>query len=214
MDQLDILKSKWQSQSSDYPVYSKEQIAGLLAKKSSSIVKWIFYIGIAEFVLLNLVTVLSIFEDERYNQTMETIGKPFYYGSLLLSYAVILYFIYKFWCNYRDIRADQSVRKLMKNILKTRRTMKWYIWFNLCYIVVFGAITSVMLLFYDPAFDDIIHSEEFLQHKFRFMSGYIVFVIFLLGAICAVVYGIYSLIYGILLRRLRKNYDELKKMEL
>ncbi len=213
MDQLDILKAKWQSQSSDYPVYSKDQITNLLAKKSSSIVKWIFYVGIAEFVLLNVINGFSFFEDEQYLRTVDMIGKPVYYGSMVLSYTVILYFIYKFWCNYRDIRADQPTRKLMKNILKTRRTMKWYIWFNLSYIVLFGLITAVMLLFNDPAFSEFINSEEFQNHQFKFIAGYIVFITFLLGAICAVVYGIYSLIYGILLRRLRRNYEELKKME-
>ena len=158
MDQLDILKSKWQSQKSDYPSYSAAQLTSLLAKKSSSIVKWIFYIGIAEFVLL---TALNLFlaDSEQHQTYIDSLGEALYYSSYAISYIIVIYFIYKFWMNYKNISADQPARKLMKNILKTRRTMKWYIWFNLIYVMVFGIIAAVMLLFNDPALSELIQSS-------------------------------------------------------
>lgn len=212
MDQLDILKSKWKSQASDYPTYSTEQLTGLIAKKSSSIVKWIFYIGIAEFVLLTALN-LFMMDSDQHVKYIEMIGETLYYGSYVVSYTVILFFIYKFWRNYKNISADQPTRTLMKNILKTRRTMKWYIWFNLAYVMVFGVIAAIMVLFNDPAFSELLQSAQFQEHKFSFMAKYISIMVFFFAVFCAVMYGIYSLIYGILLKRLKRNYQELKKME-
>ncbi|WP_194850088.1 hypothetical protein [Nonlabens antarcticus] len=212
MDQLDILKSKWQSQQRDFPKYSQDQLTGLLARRSSSIVKWIFYIGIGEFALL---TVLNLFlmDSEQHDKYITMLGKPLYFGSYVFSYVIVIFFIYKFWRNYKNISADQPARKLMKNILKTRRTMKWYIWFNLSYVMIFGIIAAILVLFNDPQLSDLIHSDKFLEHKFKFMAGYIAIMIAFFAVFCGLLYGIYSLIYGILLRRLNKNYQELKKIE-
>jgi len=213
MDQLDILKSKWQSQKRDFPTYSTAQLTGLIAKKSSSIVKWIFYIAIGEFLLL---TILNIFmmDSDQHDKFVMMLGKPLYYGSYVLSYVVVLFFIYRFWKNYKNISADQPARQLMKNILKTRKTMKWYIWYNMIYVMIFGVIAAVLVLFNDPALSELIESAEFQEHKVRFMAGYITVMVLFFAVFCAVLYGIYSLIYGILLRRLKKNYQELKKMEI
>lgn len=213
MDQLELLKSKWKSQASDYPAYSKVQLTGLLAKKSSSIVKWIFYIGVAEFLLLAIVTIFYTGGNHDMDQMIQILGEPFYYGSIAISYVAILFFIYRFWINYKNISSDQPTRTLMKNILKTRRTMKWYIWYNMGYGMIFGVIAFIIILLNDPQFAEIINSSEFQEHKFRFIIGWAGFILLILSVFCAVVYGIYSLIYGILLRRLKNNYQELKKME-
>lgn len=212
MDQLDILKSKWQSQSQDFPTYSKDQLTALLAKKSSSIVKWLFYIAIIEFVVLGLVNFLLI-DTEQHEKLTQVLGGNLYYGSYVLSYIVVFFFIYRFWRNYKNIAADQPARKLMKNILKTRRTMKYYIWFNLIYVMIFGIITAVMLLYNDPDMAPIIESANFQEHKTKFIAIYLTIMVFFFAVFCGLLYGVYSLIYGILLKRLKKNYQELRKME-
>ncbi|BAO56767.1 hypothetical protein [Nonlabens marinus] len=212
MDQLDILKAKWQSQKSDFPQYSKDQLTGLIAKKSSSIVKWIFYIGIAEFVLLTLVNILMM-DSDQHDKYIQILGGNLYIGSYLLSYVVILFFIYKFWMNYKNISADQPARMLMKNILKTRRTMRYYIWFNLIYVMVFGTLAAILVLFNDPSMTPMLESVEFQEHKVSFMAKYITIMVLFFAVFCGLLYGVYSLIYGILLRKLKRNYQELKKME-
>jgi hypothetical protein len=213
MDQLDILKSKWNTQSTDYPVYSKKKLTGLLATKSSSIVKWLFWIAVAEFVILSAINFLVV-DDGQHERYAASLGSWLYYGSTILSYAVVLFFIYRFWRNYKNISAEQPTRQLMKNILRTRRTMKQYIWFNLIYVMIFGVLSAVMLLFNDPQFAEVIQSPEFIEHRAMFTAGYITVMVLFFTIFCGLLYGIYSLIYGILLRRLKKNYQELKKMEI
>jgi hypothetical protein len=212
MDQLDILKKSWQSQTSDTPQFTSNQLTGLLAKKSTGIVKWLFIIAIIEFSVFAIVGLFSHFSDQQ-QESIELLGKPLYYGSMILHYVVIIFFIYLFYSNYKNISTEQPTRSLMKNILKTRRTMKWYIWYNLIYMMVLGMIMSAILIPNDPRVVQLMESPNAVGHEtaFYLMFFGICFVIFLV--ICVVMYLIYMLIYGILLRRLKRNYNELKRME-
>ena len=50
LDELELLKKDWQKREANLPKLSYEEIYPMIKKKSSSIVKWIFYISIIEFV--------------------------------------------------------------------------------------------------------------------------------------------------------------------
>ena len=52
MDELELLKKDWQKKEKDLPKLSYDDIYKMIWKKSSSFVKWIFYISIIEFVFL------------------------------------------------------------------------------------------------------------------------------------------------------------------
>jgi hypothetical protein len=144
---------------------------------------------------------------------MNTVGSAFYYGSMILHYSVVFIFIYLFYQNYKNISTTQPARSLMNTILKTRRTMKWYIWYNLIYIMVIGMTTTIMVIFNDPRIAKMMQSKDIVGHETAFMAIYlgISFVAFLI--ICAIMYLLYFLCYGFLLRKLKRNYNELKRIE-
>ena len=54
MDELELLKKDWQKGAADFKSYSDTDIYPMLHKKSSSIVKTLFYISICELVFLAL----------------------------------------------------------------------------------------------------------------------------------------------------------------
>jgi hypothetical protein len=85
MDQLDILKQNWQSQTSDSPRFTKDQLTGLLARKSSGIVKWLFIIAMIEFAVFIVLGLVSHFANQETN-VIEMMGEPFYYGSTIFHY--------------------------------------------------------------------------------------------------------------------------------
>jgi len=94
----------------------------------------------------------------------------------------------------------------MKNILKTRRTVKYYI----IYIVVSsGIICFVYFIF------SLMYSEEFsaIRSELDWVKviafGLITTVVF-----SVVLWGVYTLIYGLLLRKLKRNYKEIKRLEI
>jgi hypothetical protein len=139
MDGLDLLKKNWKKQEENLPHLSYDDIYKMIWKKSSSIVKWIFIISIIEFLLGTLLSIALA--DKEYWQQMETLHlKEFMIFAEVISYPITLYFIYRFYKNYKKISSTDSASKLMRDILKTRKTVKFYI----AYVLISIAIISMV----------------------------------------------------------------------
>ena len=211
MDDLDLLKKDWKKQEHSLPRLSYDEIYKMIWKRSSSIVKWIFVISIVEFLL---GAVLNIFlADEEYWQQMEKYDlNEFMITVYIVSYLITFYFIYKFYQNYRRISTTDSASLLMKNILKTRKTVKYYIGFILISSGVVFLITLFLMLRNHAITAETPNTDmtfDFTQWLI-FIGGTLLVLAVLLG----VIWLIYRVVYGILLRRLLKNYKELKKLEM
>ena len=84
MDQLDILKQNWQSQTSDAPRFTKDQLGALLAKRSSSIVKRLFIIAVIEFAFFIVLGMACHLHNQSSDiDVIGQMGKLFYHLSLL-----------------------------------------------------------------------------------------------------------------------------------
>ncbi|HET7361252.1 MAG TPA: hypothetical protein VFI78_04890 [Salinimicrobium sp.] len=212
MDELDFLKKDWKKQEETYPKLSYDEIYKMLWKRSSSIVRWIFVISICE---LFLSTFLSIFlADEAYWEQMENLGlKDFTIGYYIFSYAVTFYFIYLFYRNYKKISNTDNTATLMKNILKTRKTVKTYIAYVLISAGFSGLVVSIFNIKNHQLTSQV---EEIAKYSYDLMD-WIKFILISFVAMAIVlgfVWLFYRLIYGILLKKLKKNYTELKKLEM
>jgi hypothetical protein len=115
--------------------------------------------------------------------------------------------------NYKTINSTDNASTLMKNILKTRRTVKQYVFFNLGYLVLSMAILLPYILDHDPKTKTIIESATANGDLFKFYSAMIVGTVLVVGIVIVILLLFYWLIYGILLKRLNHNYNELKKLE-
>ncbi|MDH5412789.1 MAG: hypothetical protein OEW87_01510 [Flavobacteriaceae bacterium] len=200
MDQLEILKKDWKKQESSLPKLSREDLSKLMYKKSSSIVKWIFIISVLEFMLPHIIY-LFIDYDKVIQQYKELDLYNFSLISNIIFYAVVLVFIYLFYKNYRSISANSQPKVLMQNIMKTRKTVKYYIWFNLGMIPVIAGVTLFKTF----------NSSEFTDKVPENISMVLVWLIsiILILALVVLFWLFYRLIYGILLNKLEKNYNEL-----
>lgn len=211
MDELELLKKDWQKQDANYPKLSYDEIYKMLWKKSSSIVKWIFVISILEFLFWGIVTIF--FADNEYWNEMERLHlKEFTIVSYIISYGITFFFIYRFYRNYKKISATDNASILMENILRTRKTVKYYIG----YVLISTAITSLVFTYFAFNFHaENTQVEEVSKYTFTltqwviFLGIMALFLILLLG----LVWVFYRLLYGILLKRLNRNYKELKKLD-
>jgi len=214
MDELELLKKDWQKDTVEYPQLSVKEIYPMLLKKSSSIVKWIFYISIAELVFWILVNSLP-FLSESYRQDFDKIEMTdtLYYGLTFFSYAVICLFIYLLYKAYRSISVVDNAKGLMESILRTRKIVKYYVIYNL----IFLAFSSVIVFFFTFT-----NSPEVTQQLAELQPGSettgfwiaIAFAFFVTILIFGLlIWLFYRLIYGILLKQLNRNYKELKKLE-
>ena len=212
LDELELLKKDWQKREVDLPKLSYEQIYPMTKKKSSSIVKWIFYISIIEFVFWAGVNI--IFSGP---ETMEELKAMHIYkvvmGLNIINYAIILYFIYKFYINYRKISFTDSSRNLMRTILKVKRTVTQYVWFNLIIFTISAIIYAYGVLLYTPEGQELAEVAAQDRDSTEFWALIIITSIAITAAVLFIIWLFYKLLYGILLKKLRKNYNELKRLE-
>ena len=213
MDELELLKKDWQKEDNkNFPVLSYKEIYKMILKKSSSIVKWIFIISLLELVFW--LALSFIFKaTSKNNQITDLESTTVFIVLSVISYAVLVYFFYRFYMNYKTINSTDNASTLMKNILKTRRTVKQYVFFNLGYLVLSMAILLPYILDHDPKTKTIIESATANGDLFKFYSAMIVGTVLIVGIVIVILLLFYWLIYGILLKRLNHNYNELKKLE-
>jgi len=212
VDELEFLKKDWQKREADLPKLSYDQIYGMTWKKSSSIVKWIFYISLIELVFWAAINI--IFSD---SETMEELKALHIHKVIMvlniINYGIILYFIYKFYINYRKISFTDSSRKLMKAILKVKRTVTQYVWFNLIIFTTYLIINMYGVLLYSPEGQKIVQAASEDGNSFSFWAMVITISVVFTAVVLLLIWLFYKLLYGILLKRLRENYIELKKLE-
>lgn len=213
LDELELLKKDWQKREAELPKLSYAQIYPMIKKKSSSIVKWIFYISIIEFVFWAGINI--IFSGP---ETMEELKAMHIYQVVMalniVNYAIILYFIYKFYINYKKISFTDSSKNLMKTILKVKRTVTQYVWFNLIIFTTYLIINMYGVLLYGPEGRKIVEAASQDGNTFTFWAMVIGISIIFIAAILFIIWLFYKLLYGILLKRLRQNYNELKRLEI
>jgi hypothetical protein len=212
MDELELLKKDWQKDDNNYPKKSYNEIYKMILKKSSSIVKWIFIISILEFILWAGIS--YALKDADYNQRFkdyhaESIMTPL----MILGYVVIAYFLYRFFMNYRTISVTDNAKILMENILKTRRTVKQYVAVNLGLMIVSAFIVLGIQFNRDEEMISIVEKASANGELFKFYAVTIIITLLVLALIVGILLLFYYLIYGILLKRLNRNYKELKKLE-
>lgn len=102
----------------------------------------------------------------------------------------------------------------MKKIIRTRKTVKWYVFYNLASVVILSIILNIFIFnspsslrdFYD--FDPSINITDD-----QFMTIMILSQIFVVIIMLAFLALLYYLLYGILLKKLNRNFKELSKLE-
>jgi uncharacterized membrane protein YhdT len=212
MEELDLLKKHWKKEEDSFQQISEKQIYKMIHKNSSSIVKWIFIISILEFFLWSVISYCTkdgevMKQFEAYN--VEYVMTPL----LVVGYLGLAYFFFQFYLNYRKITATDNVRKLINTIIKTRKKVHQYVWFNIIYAVLSVIIVVIIQFNYDQRLIELIEDSEKENNVILIYGIYAAVTIVFLAVFIGFIWLFYRLIYGILLKRLHKNYEELKKID-
>ncbi|MDO1511757.1 hypothetical protein Q2T41_03645 [Maribacter confluentis] len=214
-DELELLKKDWQNKEFNVPKLSYEDIHKMIWKKSSSIVKWILIISILEFSVPHL---LYLFPSMREGmEVYEKIGVSQYlFGLSVFIYTVALYFIFQFYKRFKEISVLDNSKNLMRKIIKTRKTVKHYVIFSLSMIMVTIIIMIIGVYLNDnialafPEFKEGLANVSQEKLKITIMLAIGIF-----GVVLTLFMGgVYFLLYGLLLRKLKKNYTELRQLEI
>ena len=204
-------KKVWKNQPEEKNKISALEIYKMTQSKSNSIVKWIFIIGLLEFVFWFAINYLCT-----KNGALEPYEKlkliSFIENFNYFHYVVVMLFLILFYRNFSLISTVDDTKTLMKNILLVRKTVKWYVYYNLINVVIFTIILNI-LIFNTPDGINIlsgIDNESFNQE--HMMSVFIIAQIVVIAIMILILWLFYYLLYGILLKKLNKNYKELTKL--
>lgn len=210
MKELDLLKKDWNRVDNTFEQVTDKEIYRMLHKRSSSIVKWILIISVLELVFWSVLG-FGINTDDYFRKLKHEEFSDYFDVYNYINYVILFVFIFLFYKNYKVISTTVSTKQLMKDILKTRKTVNFYVYYNLAQLVL-----SVFVSFYI----DFTYNPESKQLASKIEDDYfmIAFTFAFLLVFIAIVFGtlwlIYRLIYGRLLKRLLDNYKELKKIDL
>ncbi|SFC13085.1 hypothetical protein SAMN04487907_102348 [Zunongwangia mangrovi] len=211
MDGLELLKKNWKSQEATLPQVSYDEIYKMIWKRSSSIVKWIFIISICEF-LFGVILNVGLADEEYWNSLEQLQIKEITIWAYGINYLITIYFMFRFYMNYRQINSTSSAKRLMKDIIKTRKTVKSYI----LYVLISLAVVTLSL-FYLIAYHHIENTQVADSSAYVFDAldwlKFTGITIIGLGIFLGVIWFFYQLLYGILLKRLKKNYTQLENLD-
>jgi hypothetical protein len=201
MKELDLLKKDWQKNDA-FEQVSELEIYKMLHKKSSSVVKWILIVSLIEFVVLNGIA--FFINDKAYDDFMRL--HPFISFLEKFNYVVIIVFIYLFYRNFKLISVLNSSKTLIKHILKTRKIVTYYIYWNIFIGGATGALTFI------EGFNE--GSRATGGNKTDVLEVNCISIIITALFIMGLIWLFYKLLYGRFLKKLKQNYTELKKIDL
>lgn len=211
MNPLEILKKDWKNKEEDFQQFNKVQLGLMLHKRSSNVVRWIFIIGMAEFVFWAILQFLmpkdnyELFEEFGLMKIIKILN--------VFSYLIIIGFLYVFYKNYKAISIFDDTYTLMQHILRTRQTVKIYVYYNLI-MVALSFLAMNLIFYYNPETLMNFFEERYgkMPENANFMKIFIitqvVIAVLFIGLLCL----FYRLIYGILLKKLKRNYKDLQKL--
>lgn len=207
MKELELLKKDWKKQDGHLPKIGTDAIYKMIHKGSSSLTKWILIIGLLEFAFWIILTIATS-DSDSYELYKELHVYKFNGVVLAVQFIVLAVFLYLFYKNYRLVSTTEDTKQLMERILKVRRTVNCYVIFNLGLAFVSLVVILIAAFYYNPEF-----------HAFYENNGnssvipILIIALFILGVI-GIFWLFYKLLYGILLRKLNRNYKELSKLEM
>lgn len=216
-DELDDFKSLWQSQTEEKS-YDSSQIFKMIHKKSVNSVQWLFILSIIELLLGILISAWSYFSGNHFysEETLNSVGRESLdkiesishlglIGSFIFMAIVFFY--------YRKISSNLSVKGLMDNIIKFRKTVIWFLasWLTLGTVVLSPIYYQMGKTAYLNSLREETLSLEEIQSTANGAGwGFTIVIVLFILIVCGLYYLI---IYGFFLRRLNKNLKELKNIE-
>ena len=206
---LSNYKKAWKNQPEDENKISALEIYKMTQSKSNSIVKWIFIIGLLEFVFWFVINYIGTKNGDL--ESFEKLNIINYIDVFdYFNYLVSAVFLILFYRNFSLISTTDSTKKLMKNILLVRKTVKFYVYYNLIYAIVFFIIFNILIFNTPDGINIISGIDNFNQEDM--MTNFILAEIAAIAILILILWLFYYLLYGILLKKLNKNYKELTRL--
>lgn len=215
---LDNFKKTWQEQDI-LPKYDSTEIEAMLNKSSKNYVKYILWISIAEFLVILCMNFYYAFLGNDRNSLMSILSRlgiknttslevnftHLYFYLKLVSLLMTAFFVVKFFRNYRKINIESNLKKLILQIINFKKTVNFFILANILLIILFTVVLLVVTL--------TVLSQQNIHLNSPTLIRFLVGTIVMMGISVVLIWGYYRLVYGIILKRLGKNLEELQRID-
>ena len=210
---LENYKKAWENQTEENQKVTKEEVYKMTKSKSSSIVKWIFIVGIIEFAFW--LTLNAVFSNYEGLKVYEELNMMQYLNFLYyINFAVVVIFLYYFYKNYSSISTIDNTKSLMNKIIKTRKTVKYYVNFNVLATLFAVFLFNILIISTPNGIETMLAADNVkLDDTKNLMAIYIISQAIAVAIMILFLIGFYYLLYGIMLKKLKRNYKELAKLE-
>jgi hypothetical protein len=208
---LDAYKKTWENQPKESNSVSKIDIYKMAHSKSSSVVKWIFIIGILELVFWSGLNLLVPNDYMKVYEDFNLVDFLSYY--FILHYIVIALFLILFYKNYTSVSVVENTKTLMNKILRVRKTVKYYVYYNLGGFVLVTIIVNTVMFSNPDMLVETMNPQHYKVDVNTLISATLVIQIVVILVMLLILWLFYKVTYGTLLKKLNKNYKELDSLE-
>ena len=179
--------------------------------KSSSVAKWIFIIGVLEVVFWFGLNIMVPDDYKKMYNDFNLVNFLNYYS--ILHYVVIILFLLLFYKNYMRVSAIDNTKKLMSNILRVRKTVKYYVYYNLAGFVLATVIVNSVIFTNPEMLVETLNPQKLNVDLNTLISVSLITQIIAILIMLLILWLFYKVTYGNLLKKLHKNYTELHSLE-
>ncbi|MDG1528538.1 MAG: hypothetical protein P8Q86_04840 [Polaribacter sp.] len=208
---LDTYKKSWKNQPKETSTVSSVDIYKMSHSKSSSVVKWIFIIGLLEVAFWGGLNLLVPDDYMKVYTDFNLINFLNYY--FILHYVVIALFLVLFYKNYTSVSAVENTKTLMNKILRVRKTVKYYVYYNLGGFVLVTIIVNSVMFSNPEILAKTMNPEKLNVDINTLLSVTLITQIVAILIMLLILWLFYKVTYGTLLKKLNKNYIELDNLE-
>lgn len=215
---LDSFKKTWQEQ----PVqqkYDNSEILQMLNRKSRNYVKYIFWISVFEFLFFSVMGVFYLMQGEESNSFLKILEKLgaqktpevkhnftiIYLILKVLSLLLTAYFVYKFYQNYRKIKIEENLKGFIIRIIKFKKTVNAFILISILLLIAFTSIFTAFIFY-------ALNSQS-IELNNSTLTGFIIAIVLGTGLSVLLIWLYYRVVYGIIMKKLDKNLQQLKEMD-
>lgn len=204
-------KKVWKGQPKEANEVSTLEIYKMTQSKSTSIVKWIFIVGLLEFTFFLVLNLILL--EPNHNEIFGNVNlTQFVNFSYYFNYLVVVLFLIIFYRNYISVSTVDDTKTLMKKIIKVRKTVKFYIFYNIFINILMLVIYNIVVFSAPDTIKIVLSNYDIALDESQMMTVYIISQVIAVVMILLFLFLLYYLLYGTLLKKLKKNYKELTKL--
>lgn len=188
MDTLELLKNDWNTEKpNEFKQYSEKEFFEITRKKSVSISKQLLIFGLIEITIWLFYEFLFLVNSRPASIILSKIF-------LSICFSCALFYFYK------RIKHSENAKTMMKNIITLRKVILGYLLTIILAETIWRAITYISNIQKPQLF-----GTQSIAYSLGYTFGSITFIL--------LIFWIYKKTYGKLLKRLKANYEELKRNE-